>query len=111
MKKQIIFLVLLITLQSSWSQQATTSNTPCNDAMLMSANGEWINSHDNVGSLNQSQKLEAFKRLDVLQNILLNMFPKPKGVDIRVIRNGGVVILVQPGNIVSRQMVILVLIM
>ena len=90
MKKQIIIYFLLTTFQSSWSQQSTISKAPCNDAMLMSANGKWINSHDNVGSLNQSQKLEAFKRLDVLQNILLNMFPKPTGVDIRVIRSGGI---------------------
>ena len=90
MKRQIIILFLLITLQASWSQQSTNSNAPCNDAMVMSAKGKWINSHDNIGSVNQSQKLEAFKRLDVLQNILFNMFPKPTGVDIRVIRSAGI---------------------
>lgn len=90
MKKQIIIFFLLITLQSSWSQQSTTNKAPCNDAMVMSAEGKWINSHDNVGSVNQSQKQEVFKRLDVLQNILLNMFPKPTGVDIRVSRGAGI---------------------
>ena len=90
MKKQIIIFFFLITLQSSWSQQSSTSKAPCNDVMVMSVKGKWINSHDNVGSLNQSQKLEAFKRVDVLQNILLNMFPEPTGVDIRVIRGGGI---------------------
>jgi hypothetical protein len=74
----------------------------------MSANGNGSTVH-NVESLNQSQKLEAFKRR-CLQNILLNMFPKPQELTSGD-RSGGIGYLVQPGNIVSRQMVILVLIM
>ena len=90
MKKQIIISFLLITLQSSWSQQANTTNIPCTSAIAMTVKGKWINSHVNAGSVNQSQKLEAFKRLDVLHDILLKMFPEPTGVDVRVIRSAGI---------------------
>ena len=88
MKQYIITLFILLQIASN-AQKHTGIETPCKDAMAQNAKGKWINRHENVGSISLSNKQEAFKRLDVIHNILLKMYPQPTGIDIRVYRGAG----------------------
>jgi len=90
MKKQIIIVSFLSVHCFTVAQNAIKPDGPCTETMAMTVKGKWINSHENVGSVSQLQKQEAYKRLDILHTILLNMYPQPTGVDIRVFRSAGI---------------------
>jgi hypothetical protein len=85
MKKQIIILSLFIIHLSSWSQQASTTTTPCTNEMAYKAKGRWAKMSD-LGTMNSA---EAFKRLEAIHNFLFTFYSEPVGVDAAWRRNIG----------------------
>lgn len=87
--KRILILSLCFFL-SSLSQTSTTANDPCTAVKAMTVKGKWTSLPDNITAVNQTQKLEAFKRLDAIKDIFVSLFPEPTGVDIRVGKSTGI---------------------
>ncbi len=90
MKKQILIISLLSIHCLTRAQNATTTDAPCTAAVAMTVKGKWTTLPDNINAVNQTQKLEVFKRLDAIKNIFMNLFPQPTGVDIRVRKSTGI---------------------
>jgi len=90
MQKQILIISLLSIHCLTMAQNAITINDPCTAAMAMTVKGKWTTLTDNITVVNQTQKLEIFKRLDAIKNIFMNLFPEPTGVDIRVRKSTGI---------------------
>jgi hypothetical protein len=90
MKKQIIILFLFIPHLSSWSQQSSSTNSPCTDDMIKTAKGRWIKYPDLITGVTAIQQQQAFNRLDATHDILLKLYPQPTGVDIRWKRSIGI---------------------
>jgi len=87
MKKQIIILFLLIFQLSSWSQGKTIkTEIPCSDEVLIKTPGRW-NKYADVWqtdhiAFNSSQQKEVSNRIDKIQAMMQNIYPKPIGVDV-----------------------------
>jgi hypothetical protein len=83
MKIKIIILLLLIQ-HTSWSQNSIPITTPCNDALLQKTPGRWVKDNDVLydnRSKNKQEEAEVIKRLDAINQLLLNTYPEPVGVD------------------------------
>ena len=77
MKKQIIIFLILIIQIKSWSQKTIPTDRPCTDAIAQNANGQWIRTTD-LGSFNSK---ECYNRLDQIHDMVLKIYPEPKGLD------------------------------
>lgn len=88
--KYLFLILILFNIKIALAQNTSTSNSSCTDIIAQNTKGKWINRYENVGNITQTQKQEAYKRLDILHNILLKMYPDPTGVDIRVYRGAGI---------------------
>jgi hypothetical protein len=86
MKKQIIISLLSCMCLESFSQNAVKTISPCNDAVAQNASGKWIKTAD-IGTINSK---EAYSRLDEIKNLLLKIYPEPKGVDAAWHRAAGI---------------------
>ena len=87
MKKQISTFLLFITWLYSWSQTSIkTTGGPCTDKMAQNAKGEWMKLNERFSDVNQAQKIEVNNRIDILHSLLLQLYPKPIGMDVRVNR-------------------------
>lgn len=85
MRHTTIFLFFFISL-SGFSQTNSNTNVPCTDAIAQNSNGAWMKLNERFSDVNQVQKQEVNNRIDILHNLLLKMYPKPVGVDVRVSR-------------------------
>lgn len=88
--KHIITFLSFCSCICSFSQTNSSTKFACTDAIAQNTKGKWVNRHENVGAVSPLQKQEAYKRLDILHNILVQMYPQPKGIDIRVYRSAGI---------------------
>lgn len=86
MKLQATILFSLFIHQLSFCQTKIITKDPCTDAMAQNANGRWIKSTD-LGSINSK---ECYTRLDAIHEMLLKIYPEPKGVDAVWHRAAGV---------------------
>ena len=84
MKKSIVIIFSFVIRLVLIGQNTTT--TPCTDEIAQTTKGEWMKLHEMFSDVNQVQKQEANNRIDILHNIILKMYPKPIGVDVRVAR-------------------------
>jgi len=90
MKKQTLAIAIMFS-QSIliWSQN-TINSSPCTETIAQTTKGDWVKQYDNAGSVTSNQKQESYKRLDILHQILLKMYPQPIGLDIRESRSAGI---------------------
>jgi len=88
LKKQLIIFFLGIQLQSS-GQTITTTTANCDDKLYITIDGKWKYKHDYPGStgFSKTEQQETFKRLDAIQQLVLEAYPEPKGVDALWQRN------------------------
>ncbi len=87
MKKQINLLICIIAFVQAYSQTTNKTTEPCTDSIVQNTKGEWVNT-EGFSKVTTAQKQEINSRLNVLHNILLNMFPsQPVGVDVKVNRS------------------------
>ncbi|MBL7739128.1 MAG: hypothetical protein JNK14_07905 [Chitinophagaceae bacterium] len=61
----------------TFSQYKIATNVPCTDASAQNANGKWVKRAD-LGSINSK---ECYNRLDAIHQLVLKIYPEPKGVD------------------------------
>jgi hypothetical protein len=85
-KKQIIIVLFLIIHFSSPSQNVIKTTTPCNDEVLFETPGRWskgtnVWQTDHIG-FNKTQQQEVLNRMDAVHQMMYNIYPKPKGVDV-----------------------------
>jgi len=91
MIKSITNLVLFFSIPLlSWCQNTASTTSPCTDALAQTIKGKWMKLYDNAGNITPVQKQEAYKRLDIIHNILLKIYPDPVGIDIRESRSAGI---------------------
>ena len=86
MKKQATILFCLFTHLFVLCQTKTITKEPCTDEMAQNVKGEWMKLNERFSDANQVQKQEVNNRIDILHNLLLKLYPKPTGVDVRVSR-------------------------
>lgn len=86
MKKLIIFLLLIIIFPQAYSQTAVKTTDPCTDAIAQNADGKWIKTTD----LGLTSSKECNVRLDAIHELLLKIYPEPKGVDAAWHRSAGI---------------------
>ncbi len=79
MKKQIILFLFISIHFLSWSQKTIPTDGPCTTAMAEKAKGRWIKNPDNL--FTTAEQSEVFKRLDEIHQLVLKIYPEPKGVD------------------------------
>ena len=77
MTKQIIILLILTIQYSSWGQKSIVTDGHCTDAMAHEIKGRWIQTSNN-GSHNSK---ETNNRLNEIHDMVLKMYPQPKGLD------------------------------
>lgn len=87
MKKQTILLLLLFVQLSSWSQ--SSGSGACTDELVQNSKGIWVKNGEGRGSGTKVQQDEAFRRMEDIHQILLNMYPNPVGVDIMWLKGMG----------------------
>jgi len=88
MKKNIIILILFVISFSSWSQRIIKTETPCTDEVLFKTPGKWFTDYGGLldnGSeyipFNKTQVNETIKRMNVVRDLLMKIYPQPMGVD------------------------------
>ena len=86
MKKQLFIPLFIFFPLSSWSQKDPVPKVPCTDAIAQNANGKWLKQKD-IGSVNSK---ESITRLDAIHELVLKIYPEPKGVDAVWHRSAGV---------------------
>ncbi len=86
MTKQIIILLILTVQYSSWGQKSIVTDGHCTDAMAHEIKGRWIQTSDN-GSHNSK---ETNNRLNEIHDMVLKMYPQPKGLDAVWHRTAGI---------------------
>jgi hypothetical protein len=86
MKALILFILLFMTCLSGFSQNSIKTTGDCTDVIAQEAGGKWIKTTD-VGSINSK---EGYNRLDAIHELVLKIYPEPKGVDAVWNRSGGV---------------------
>lgn len=77
MKKQITIFFFFCCCLISKGQKVITTDGPCTEAMAQNEKGRWIRSAD-LGSVNSK---EIDSRLDAIHEMVLKIYPDPKGVD------------------------------
>ncbi|MBL7743653.1 MAG: hypothetical protein JNN00_09305 [Chitinophagaceae bacterium] len=86
MKQQFIMsLAVLLGLQAS-PQNKIPTETPCTDVMAQTAKGRWIKSND-LGTHNSK---ETNSLQDKIHELILKIYPEPKGVDAVWHRSAGI---------------------
>lgn len=86
MKKQLVLLFLLSICMLSYSQTKNFIKKPCTDEIAQKADGRWMKTTD-LGSTNSK---ECIDRLDAIHELILKIYPEPKGVDAVWHRSEGV---------------------
>ena len=86
MKKQYIIYFLVIISVSSWAQKDPRLKVPCTDAIAQNVDGKWIKTADQ-GSVTSK---ECYNRLYAIHELILKIYPEPKGVDAAWHRQAGV---------------------
>ena len=90
MMKSIVTLAYFFFCIVVFRQTSSNTKEPCTDAIAQTTKGKWIKRYDNASNITPAQKQEAYKRLDIVHNTLLKMYPDPTGVDVRESRGAGI---------------------
>jgi hypothetical protein len=86
MKKQLIIIFLLFLYLSSGSQTTIKTIMPCTDAIAQNADGKWIKTTD----LGSTSSKECNDRQNAIHELVLKIYPEPKGVDAAWHRSVGI---------------------
>ena len=83
MKKIFILLFCVFIFFYPYGQSNDKQAVLCTDAIVQTTKGEWVKHKEEFSNVTPAQKQEINNRLDILHNILLNMYPpQPIGVDV-----------------------------
>jgi hypothetical protein len=86
MKPLFTILIFLISQFYSRGQNTIKTTGECTEMMAQKAAGKWIKSAD-LGTINSK---ECYNRLDAIHELILKIYPEPKGVDVTWHRAAGV---------------------
>ena len=86
MRSLILSMLITFIVLPALSQNLIKTAGTCTDAIAQNADGKWIKSTD-LGSLNSK---ECYNRLDAIHDLVLRIFPEPKGIDAAWHRGAGV---------------------
>ena len=83
MKKQFAtFAFLFFNCFFSWSQVFVKTTTPCNDELLKKTPGRWMPvGRGFYAKISKQQELEIVNRLNVIHQLVYNIYPSPKAFD------------------------------
>lgn len=84
--KYVFLICILSGCYLSFSQNKIATKAPCTDATAQNTKGKWIKTTD-LGSANSK---DCYNRLNAIHELILKIYPEPKGVDAAWYRSAGV---------------------
>lgn len=86
MRTVILFVLLLIICLTGLTQTVIKTTGTCTESMAQKADGRWIKTPD-IGTINSK---DCNNRLDAIHELILKIYPDPKGVDAAWHRSVGI---------------------